>query len=247
MADAAARIAKTVGYTSAGTIEFLVDRAGGFYFLEMNTRLQVEHPVTEAVTGIDLVQWQLRIAAGEPLTIDPRQAIEPRGHAIECRVYAEDPDRGFLPSPGRVSSIASPGGPGVRDDRGVVAGDDVPIHYDPLLAKLTVWGATRSDAVQRLSRALDEYRVSGVRTTLPFFRWLVRQPEFSRGPLSTTFLDDVLASRDEPFVVPTPEQTVDAALVAAVATWMRGRRAAADAPLQVDSRWRAAGRQERLR
>jgi acetyl-CoA carboxylase biotin carboxylase subunit len=240
-------MARAVGYTSAGTIEFLVDRDGEFYFLEMNTRLQVEHPITEAVTGIDLVQWQLRIARGEPLTIDPRLAIEPRGHAIECRIYAEDPDRGFLPSPGYVASIAAPAGPGVRDDRGVTAGDEIPVFYDPLIAKLTVWGETRSDAIQRLRRALDEYRVTGVRTTLPFFRWLVHQPAYIAGPLSTTFLDDVLASRHEPFVVPTPEQIVDGAVMAAVATWMRGRRAAPSATGPDDSRWQAVGRRERLR
>jgi acetyl-CoA carboxylase biotin carboxylase subunit len=247
MADAATRIARAVGYTSAGTIEFLVDRSGQFYFLEMNTRLQVEHPVTEAVTGIDLVQWQLRIARGEPLSVDPRQAIDPRGHAIECRIYAEDPDRGFLPSPGRVTSIVTPGGPGVRNDRGVIAGDEIPIFYDPLIAKLTVWGETRSDAIHRLRRALDEYRVAGVRTTLPFFRWLVREPAYAAGPLSTSFLDEVLAARHEPFVTPTPEQTIDGAVVAAVATWMRGRRAAPDPSAPDVSRWQSAGRRERLR
>ncbi len=247
MADAAARIARSVGYTSAGTIEFLVDRDEQFYFLEMNTRLQVEHPVTEAVTGIDLVQWQLRIARGEALTIDARQALEPRGHALECRIYAEDPDRGFMPSPGRVTAIETPGGPAVRDDRGVSAGDEIPVHYDPLIAKLTVWGETRAAAVDRLRRALDEYRVTGVRTTLPFFRWLVRQPVFSAGPLSTTFLDEVLANRQEPFVVPTEDQIVDAALAAAVATWTRGRRTLPGDNEASVSRWRDAGRREQRR
>jgi acetyl-CoA carboxylase biotin carboxylase subunit len=247
MADAAARIARAVGYTSAGTIEFLVDRSGQFYFLEMNTRLQVEHPVTEAVTGIDLVQWQLRIARGEPLVIDARQALEPRGHAIECRIYAEDPDQGFLPSPGRLTSIAVPGGPGVRDDRGVAAGDEIPVFYDPLIAKLTVWGETRPAAIDRLRRALDEYRVAGVRTTLPFFRWLVREPAYAAGALTTTFLDEILAARHEPFVAPTPGQIVDGAVVAAAATWMRGRRPAPASSSADVSRWHLAGRRERLR
>jgi len=247
MADAAARIAQLVGYTSAGTIEFLVDAAGDFYFLEMNTRLQVEHPVTEAVTGIDLVQWQLRIARGEPMTFDPRQAIEPRGHAIECRIYAEDPDRGFLPSPGRVTAIRAPGGPGVRDDRGVEAGDEIPVFYDALMAKLTVWAGSRPDAIARLTRALDEYQVTGVRTTLPFFRWLVRQPRYAAGALSTTFLDEVLAERREPFVSPTSEEIVDAALLAAVHTWTRSRRTPPAAGGRGASGWRSLGRRERVR
>jgi acetyl-CoA carboxylase biotin carboxylase subunit len=247
MAAAAARIARAVGYTNAGTIEFLVDRDGQFYFLEMNTRLQVEHPVTEAVTGVDLVQWQLRIARGEAITIDAGRALEPRGHAIECRIYAEDPDQGFLPSPGRVTAIATPGGPGVRDDRGVTAGDEITVHYDPLIAKLTVWGETRHAAIRRLARALDEYHVTGVRTTLPFFRWLVRQSVFAEGPLSTTFLDEVLAGRREPFVTPTAEQTLDAALSAAVATWIRGRRSLPSTADTRGSRWRDAGRLEQRR
>jgi acetyl/propionyl-CoA carboxylase alpha subunit len=202
--------------------------------------------VTEAVTGIDLVHWQLRIARGESLQIDPRQALTPHGHAIECRVYAEDPDTGFLPSPGRVVSVAVPSGPGVRDDRGVENGDDITIFYDPLIAKLTVWGASRGEAIERLSRALDEYRVAGVRTTLPFFRWLVRQPAFRTGGLSTAFLDEVLATRREPFVAPSPEAVVDGAFAAAVAIWSGGRRALASASLPA-SRWHSIGRRERLR
>ena len=247
MAEAAARIARAVGYTSAGTIEFLVDRDGQFYFLEMNTRLQVEHPVTEAVTGVDLVCWQLRIAGGEPLTVDPRQAIEPRGHAIECRIYAEDPDRGFMPSPGRVTSVVTPGGPGVRDDRGVSAGDEISTYYDPLIAKLTVWGESRPQAIDRLGRALDEYRVTGVRTTLPFFRWLVGRPEFRGSPLSTTFLDEVLASRREPFVEPSAGDVLDGAIVAAVAAGMRGRRAVPPGAASDGSRWLSAARRDPLR
>jgi acetyl-CoA carboxylase biotin carboxylase subunit len=245
MADAAVRIARAVGYTNAGTIEFLVDRDGSFYFLEMNTRLQVEHPVTEAVTGVDLVQWQLRVALGEQLTLDPARTLEPRGHAIECRVYAEDPDRGFLPSPGLVTSVTVPSGPGVRDDRGVTDGDDVPVYYDPLIAKLTVWGETRGAAIARLRQALDEYRVTGVHTTLPFFRWLVRQPAFVAGAVSTTYLDGVLAGRREPFVQPTEQQLRDAAIAAAVAAW----RARADTRTTSSgtSRWLLAARKEQLR
>ena len=182
MAEGAEKVARSVGYSNAGTIEFLVDAEEQFYFLEMNTRLQVEHPVTEMVTGLDLVQWQLRIAMGERLTIAPERALTPRAHAIECRLYAEDPDRGFMPSPGLVRGISVPGGPGVRDDRGVAPGFDIPVFYDSMISKLVVWADTREDAVRRLTRALDEYRVVGVRTTLPFFRWLVRGL-VPRGPL----------------------------------------------------------------
>ena len=159
LADAARRAAAAVGYTNAGTIEFLVDEGGAFFFLEMNTRLQVEHPITELVTGIDLVQWQIRVARGERLSIDPIQSLTPRGHAIECRIYAEDPDNEFLPSPGRVVGLRVPAGPGIRrDDGGVTPGLEVPVYYDPLIAKLSAWGASRDEAIARMARALGEYR-----------------------------------------------------------------------------------------
>jgi acetyl-CoA carboxylase biotin carboxylase subunit len=250
MAEAAARVARAAGYTNAGTIEFLLDASGAFYFLEMNTRLQVEHPVTEAVTGIDLVQWQLRLAQGERLTIAPEQALTPRGHAIECRIYAEDPDRGFLPSPGLVRGVTVPGGPGVRDDRGVAPGFEIPLFYDSLISKLVVWGESRAQAVQRLTRALDEYRVAGVSTTLPFFRWLVRQPEFAAGRFSTTYLDRVLAERDAPFVEPTADDARDAAIAAALSAWLLARRAStadAEAAASDSTAWRRAARTESLR
>ncbi len=140
---AAAAVARSVGYTNAGTIEFLLDEDGRFYFLEMNTRLQVEHPITEMVTGIDLVRWQIRIAQGERLDLDPARLLSPLGHAIECRIYAEDPDNGFLPSPGRIAQLRAPGGPGVRDDSGASAGLDVPIFYDPMISKLVAWAEDR--------------------------------------------------------------------------------------------------------
>jgi acetyl-CoA carboxylase biotin carboxylase subunit len=246
MAGAAARVAAAAGYTNAGTIEFLLDGDGAFYFLEMNTRLQVEHPVTEEVTGIDLVQWQLRIAMGERLTIDPERALTPRGHAIECRVYAEDPDAGFLPAPGLVRALAVPGGPGVRDDRGVAAGFEIPVFYDSLLAKLVVSGDTRALAIERLSRALDEYRVVGVKTTLPFFRWLVRQPAFRDGAFHTSYLDEVIAGRTMPFVEPSPRDERDAVIAAAIATWMRAH-GAVGSTTKAEARWRRAGRSEGLR
>jgi acetyl-CoA carboxylase biotin carboxylase subunit len=247
MADAAARVAREVGYTNAGTIEFLLDAGGAFYFLEMNTRLQVEHPVTEMVTGIDLVQWQIRIARGEPLTVPPEQALTPRGHAIECRIYAEDPDQGFLPSPGLVRALSVPGGPFVRDDRGVAAGFEIPLFYDALIAKLVVWGETRDAAVVRLRRALDEYRVVGVRTTLPFFRWLVGQPAFVEGRFSTTYLDTVLASRTEPFVAATDSDERDALVAAALGAWFRAHRAVVDPIPMAGGAWRQAARTESRR
>jgi len=195
LASAAARVASQVGYTNAGTIEFLLDEGGQFYFLEMNTRLQVEHPITELVTGVDLVHWQIRIAQGEPLTLAPEDVLTPRGHAIEARVYAEDPDNRFLPSPGPVSHLRLPSGPGVRNDSGLASPGDVPIYYDPLVSKLSAWGSDRAQAIARLARALREYEIEGIRTTLPFFRWLLRQEAFLAARISTAFLDEELTAR----------------------------------------------------
>jgi acetyl-CoA carboxylase biotin carboxylase subunit len=195
IASAAAAVAKTVGYTNAGTIEFLLDADGSFYFLEMNTRLQVEHPVTEMVTGFDLVQWQIRIARGERLTIDPARALTPAGHAIECRIYAEDPDQNFMPAPGLIRGLRPASGPGIRDDGGVSAGYEVPVFYDSMIAKLVAWGGTRDGAIARMARALGEYQVLGIRTTIPFFVWLMRQPEYREGRYDTTWLDRLMAER----------------------------------------------------
>jgi len=214
---AAAAVASSVGYTNAGTIEFLVDEQGRYYFLEMNTRLQVEHPITELVTGIDLVTWQIRISRGERLDVAPRDAVTPRGHAIECRIYAEDPDAGFLPSPGRVLGLRAPDGPGVRDDSGVEAGSEISIYYDPLVSKLVVWGASRNEAIGRMTRALREYEVSGVRTSLPFFRWMLREPAFARGEFHTGYLDELLQSRrGEPFETPELSDAEVAAMAIAL-------------------------------
>ena len=247
MAECAARVAKSVGYTNAGTIEFLLDEDGQFYFLEMNTRLQVEHPVTELVTGIDLVHWQIRIAQGARLDIPPDRALTPIAHAIECRIYAEDPDAGFMPAPGRVRALSVPGGPGIRDDRGVAAGFEIPVFYDSMISKLVAWGADRPQAIARLARALDEYRVVGVKTTLPFFRWLVGQSEFAEGRFDTTYLDRLLAGRKgQTFVTPTEADEDDAAIVAAIAAWSRSHRAAA-APADEGGAWRRAARTEGLR
>jgi acetyl-CoA carboxylase biotin carboxylase subunit len=216
---AAAQVAGAVGYVNAGTIEFLLDEDGQFYFLEMNTRLQVEHPVTEMVTGIDLVRWQIRIARGERLDLDADELLRPRGHAIECRVYAEDPDNGFLPSPGRIVSLRTPGGPGIRDDSSATAGLDVPIFYDPMISKLVAWGETRNHAIARLRRALSEYIVTGIKTTVPFFSWLLAQPEFTDGRFHTAYLDGVLSSRNgHPFTQASADEESLAAIAAVVQT-----------------------------
>jgi acetyl-CoA carboxylase biotin carboxylase subunit len=248
LGEAAASIARAVGYTNAGTIEFLLDADGRFYFLEMNTRLQVEHPITEAVTGVDLVAWQIRLAMGERLAVRHDQAATPRGHAIECRIYAEDPDRGFLPSPGIVRALSVPGGPSVRDDRGVAAGFEIPVFYDSLIAKLVVWGDSRPAAIQRLRRALDEYRVVGVSTTLPFFRWLVDQRAFADAEFSTTYLDNVLAARrGHPFRDVGVQDEQDAIVATAIAAWSRGHRAPAGPAADDRSAWRRAARLDGLR
>jgi acetyl-CoA carboxylase biotin carboxylase subunit len=217
MTTAAAAIARAVGYTNAGTIECLLDEDGQFYFLEMNTRLQVEHPVTEMVTGVDLVQWQIRIARGDRLDLEAARALTPRGHAIECRVYAEDADAGFMPSPGRITALRVPDGPGIRDDSGVEAGGDVPIYYDPLISKLVAWAEDRPRAIARMRRALDEYEVRGIRTSLPFFRWMLRQPAFVDGRFHTAYLDELLHQRaGGPFAEVDPSCEEVAALVAAL-------------------------------
>ncbi len=188
MAAVAVKAAEAVGYVGAGTCEFLYSQASGdFYFLEMNTRLQVEHPITELVTGVDLVRAQLRIAMGEPLWFE-QEDIKQVGHAIECRVYAEDPANNFAPAPGKISGLREPGGPWVRVDSGVYAGYEVPIYYDPMIAKLICWGQTREEAISRSIRALREYRVRGIRTSIPFFSAVLRDPDFLDGRYSTGFL-----------------------------------------------------------
>ncbi|MBW2424748.1 MAG: acetyl-CoA carboxylase biotin carboxylase subunit [Deltaproteobacteria bacterium] len=189
MGEAAVRAARSVDYVGAGTCEFLLDARGDFYFLEMNTRIQVEHPVTEAVTGIDLVEMQLRIAAGERLPF-AQSDIALRGHAIEARIYAEDPDKGFVPSPGRIEAFSAPGGPGIRLDSGFEAGQIVSSHYDPMIAKLIARGHDREEARGRLAAALEEFQIAGLRTGLPFLRRLVDHPVFRAGAYDTGFIDE---------------------------------------------------------
>jgi acetyl-CoA carboxylase biotin carboxylase subunit len=246
MAAAATAVARAANYTNAGTIEFLLDQAGQFYFLEMNTRLQVEHPVTEMVTGVDLVTWQIRIARGEKLTLDPERLIAPRGHAIECRIYAEDPDAGFMPSPGRITRLRVPHGPGVRDDSGAYEGGEVPIYYDPMISKLIAWGETRPQALARMRRALTEYDVHGIATTIPFFRWLLEDDDFLAGRFDTGFIDRKLGARNgQPFREPTEEHREIAVIAAALSQILDAPDAAA-APA-APSRWRDQARNEALR
>jgi pyruvate carboxylase subunit A len=189
MGAAAVRIAQAAGYVNLGTVEFIVSK-GRFYFLEMNTRLQVEHPITEVTTGLDLVHMQLQIAAGEK-PLPPQEEVGRRGHAIECRINAEDPVKNFMPSPGTISMWSEPGGPHVRVDAGVAAGHSVSFHYDPLLAKLVVWGGSRDLAIRRMSRALSEFRVEGVKTTIPFHRAIIENPAFRSGQYSTAIAEQV--------------------------------------------------------
>ncbi|MBK8985828.1 MAG: ATP-grasp domain-containing protein [Chloroflexi bacterium] len=192
MAEAAVALAKQAGYVSAGTVEFMVDAHGGFYFLEMNTRLQVEHPVTEMVTGLDLAAWQIRIAAGEALPFD-QTAVQQRGHALECRIYAEDPARHFLPSIGQISYYQRPSGPGVRVDDGIETGARVTPFYDPMLAKIITYGNDRPEALRKMARALRETAVLGVTTNIPYLLAILAEPHFQQGLTSTGYLQDHMA------------------------------------------------------
>jgi acetyl-CoA carboxylase biotin carboxylase subunit len=245
MGEAAVRIARAAGYYNAGTIEFLVDAERNFYFLEMNTRLQVEHPVTEMVTGRDMVHEQIRVAAGERLSFS-QDDIVMRGAAIECRIYAENPANGFLPSPGRITGLVTPAGPGVRYDSGSYEGWEVPIYYDPLLAKLCVWAEDREAAINRLARVLDEYTVEGISTTIPFFRAIVRDEEFRRGDFDTGFIDRFL-NKDLSATRATGDmQEPILADMAAIAAVLHARtttaRPEANTPRQSESRWKLYGR-----
>lgn len=244
---AAADVARTVNYTNAGTIEFLLDEQGAFYFLEMNTRLQVEHPITELVTGIDLVAWQIRIARGEKLTLDPEALLTPRGHALECRVYAEDPENGFMPSPGRITGLRVPQGPGVRDDSGVYEGADVPIFYDPLVSKLVTWADSRPAALARMRRALAEYDVRGIKTTIPFFRWVLDDEDFVAGRVDTGFIDRKLGARNGKPLREASNDHQELASVVAALSYMLTAPIAVAASEAPRSRWKDEARLGALR
>jgi acetyl-CoA carboxylase biotin carboxylase subunit len=242
--DAALSAARAVGYTSCGTVEFLLAPDGSFYFLEMNTRLQVEHPVTEEVWGVDLAAAMIRIALGEPLPFDPPE-LRARGHALECRVYAEDPRRGFAPSPGRIRSLRLPQGPGVRNDVGVETGSVVPIDYDPMLGKLVVHAENRPRAIARLARALDDYEIAGVETTLPLFRALVRDREFCDAAFDVQWLDRRLAEGLLPVEAASADEVWLAA--AALASGEGSGRGEPPPASASESNWRRAARDEALR
>jgi acetyl-CoA carboxylase biotin carboxylase subunit len=240
MGECAILVAKAVDYVGAGTVEFLVsDLDKSFYFLEMNTRLQVEHPVTELVTDIDLVREQIRVAAGEKLSFT-QDGITWNKHAIECRVYAEDPDNNFLPSPGKITRLQIPQGNGVRDDSGVYEGAEVSIYYDPMISKLAVVGRTREEAINRLRRALSEYKVDGIKTTLPFFREIIDDREFIEGKLDTSFITRFNERKKEREI---DVVTRDLALIAAVLA--AGYKQVSEMPgnsQKTPSRWTMAGR-----
>ena len=236
---AALAAARAVSYTSCGTVEFLLAPDGSFFFLEMNTRLQVEHPVTEAVTGLDLVRWQMRIARGDRFDVDPARLLTPYGHAIECRIYAEDPARGFAPSPGILAALRLPEGPGVRNDIGVEQGSVVPIDYDPMLGKLIVRGADRPEAIGRLRRALCDYEITGVETTLPLFRALVADEEFLRGAFDVQWLD----RRLEQGLLAPRSAAADEVFLGAVGL-ARAASAAAAPEAPPASGWQQAARRE---
>jgi len=245
MGAVAVQAAKAVDYVGAGTIEFLVDQQRHFYFLEMNTRIQVEHPITEMVTGIDLVRAQLEIAAGKPLPVKQADVTQ-RGWAIECRIYAEDPANGFLPAPGRIETLQVPTGFGVRDDSGVYEGFEVSTHYDPILSKLVAWGATREEATQRMLRALHEYVVIGPTVNVAFHRWALRHPLFIAGDIDTGFIEREFT----PAVLQSDAGEQVALIGAAIAATERARArkaSAAASPGAPGSRWLEMGRREALR
>ncbi|MDO8431493.1 MAG: acetyl-CoA carboxylase biotin carboxylase subunit [Candidatus Binatus sp.] len=254
MGEVAVRAARAAEYVSAGTVEFLVDADRNFYFLEMNTRIQVEHPVTEMVTGVDLVRTQIEIAAGAKLPFK-QDDLSQRGWAIECRIYAEDPAAGFMPSPGKIETVRFPEGPGVRNDAGVYAGAEVSVFYDPMISKLTVWGADRAQAIDRMRRALGEFVISGeLRTNLDFHRWIITHPRFLAGNFDTNFIDAEYRPHDGAQSGPANDELA-AILTAAIASNRQvlhangaaPQAAASPAPAARSSAWRAVGRLDMLR
>jgi acetyl-CoA carboxylase biotin carboxylase subunit len=246
MGEVAVRVAQAAHYINAGTVEFLVDQDNNFYFLEMNTRLQVEHPVTELITGLDLVHLQIRIAAGEKLPFT-QDDVRIRGHAMECRIYAEDPENNFFPSPGQITLLSNPSGPGVRLDSGVYEGWTVPMDYDPLLAKLIGYGADREQTIMRLTRALDEYFIGGIKTNISLFRGILRDPDFRAGKFDTGFLERLLRQEASADVNPQAEQAAVIAagvLALSMKSVMTDEQGANGTAATAASNWKAAARKE---
>ena len=245
MGKASVEIARAANYYSLGTIEYLVDADRNFYFLEMNTRFQVEHPVTEMVTGVDLVREQIRIAAGERLSLK-QEDVRWTGSAIECRVYAEDPDKNFLPSPGKITRLKTPSGPGVRDDSGVYEGWEVPLFYDPMISKLAAWGASREEATDRMRRALGEYHVGGIRTTIPFFLSVLDDQEFHNGETDTGYIARFLERQKAKAAAEPNNELEIAAAIAAALNFTEQARAQHNTnstnQSATVSKWKAAGR-----
>ena len=244
MGEAAVNAAKAAGYWSAGTVEFLVDRGRNFYFLEMNTRLQVEHPVTELITGIDIAKTMFYIAAGEKLSLR-QEDVRRNGWALECRIYAEDPFNNFMPSPGKIRTLRVPSGPGVRDDSGVFAGYEVPLQYDPMISKLCTWGKDREEAVLRMKRALDEYVVKGIKTTIPFHRKVMDNESFLSGDITTGFIGDKFIPEEGE----GSDELRTVAIVAAALRMQRRRRTAVQSAGATSSgpsnAWKMMGRRSR--
>jgi acetyl-CoA carboxylase biotin carboxylase subunit len=249
-------VAVAADYANAGTVEFLVDSQKNFYFLEMNTRLQVEHPVTELVTGLDLVHLQIEIAAGARLPFTQKD-VQLRGHAIECRIYAEDPDNNYFPSPGKITLLLAPSGPGIRRDSGMYEGWTVPVDYDPLLAKLIGYGTDREQATGRLIRALNEYFVGGIKTNISLFRRILSDPDFRAAKLDTGYLDRLLG-RPERFPDKDGKAGMEVAAIAAGLFAIMDMQSASSpngsaAGVSIDgknpqchSEWKRTGRQESL-
>ncbi len=244
MGEVAVRIAQAIGYVNAGTVEFLVDRERNFYFIEMNTRLQVEHPVTEMVTGVDIVKEQIRIARGRKLRYR-QEDIRQTGWAIECRITAEDPFNNFMPSTGRIVTLAEPTGPGVRVDSGVYEGCEITPYYDSLIAKVITWGETRGEAVLRMRRALEEFRIIGIKTIIPFHQAILNSTRFLAGHFDTKFVEERFAMDEET----PPELEEVAAIIATLVAHRRGQAAthvARRANREING-WKWAGRWEQLR
>ncbi len=251
MGETAVRLVQAANYTNAGTVEFLVDAERNFYFLEMNTRLQVEHPVTELVTGLDLVHLQIQIAEGTPLPFT-QQDVHLRGHAIECRIYAEDPDNNFFPSPGKITRLLHASGPGIREDCGIYEGWNVPLDYDPILSKLIAYAPTRAMAIERMLRALDEYHVGGIATNVSLFRRILRDEGFRNATIDTGYLERLLAESSQEAAPETPSLCPAAEQAAAIAAaffeqWNAPACNGGQSSSAPSNGWRTAARREALR